>query len=48
MIVAINYEELRKVVYENLNFLDLLENKIVMLKTNATTYLGDNKVFEKK
>lgn len=48
MIVAINYEELRKVVYENLNFLDLLENKIVMLKTNATTYLGDNKVFVKK
>lgn len=48
IIVAINYEELRKVVYENLNFLDLLENKIVMLKTNATTYLGDNNVFEKK
>lgn len=46
IIVAINYEELRKVVYENLNFLDLLENKIVMLRTNATTYLGDNKVFE--
>ncbi len=48
IIVAINYEELRNVVYENLNFLDLLENKIIMLKTNATTYLGDNKVFEKK
>lgn len=48
IIVAINYEELRKVVYENLNFLDLLENKIIMLKTNATTYLGDNNVFEKK
>ncbi len=47
IIVAINYEELKKIVYNNLNFLDLLENKITMLKTNATTYLGDNKVFEK-
>lgn len=46
VIIAIDYEELKKVVYEKLNFLDLLENKIVMLKTNATTYLGDNKVFE--
>lgn len=46
IIIAIDYEELKKVVYEDLNFLDLLENKIVMLKTNATTYLGDNKVFE--
>lgn len=47
IIIAINYEELKKVVYENLNFLDLLENKITMLRINATTYLGDNKVFEK-
>ncbi len=46
VLIAINYDELKKVVYENLNFLDLIENKIVMLKTNATTYLGDNKVFE--
>lgn len=46
VIVAINHEELRKVAYEGLNFLDLLENKMVMLKTNATTYLGDNKVFK--
>lgn len=46
VLIAINYDELKKVVYEDLNFLDLLENKIVMLKTNATTYLGDNKVFE--
>lgn len=46
VIIAIDYEELKKVVYEDLNFLDLLENKVVMLKTNATTYLGDNKVFE--
>lgn len=48
IIVAINYEELSKVVYDGLNFLDLLENKIAMLRINATTYLGDNKVFEKK
>ena len=47
IIVSINYEELKKVVYDNLNFLDLLENKIAMLKLNATTYLGDNKAFEK-
>ena len=46
IIVSINYQELKKIVYDNLNFLDLLENKVVMLKTNATTYLGDNKVFE--
>ena len=46
IIVSINYQELEKIVYDNLNFLDLLENKVVMLKTNATTYLGDNKVFE--
>ena len=46
IIVSINYEELKKIVYNSLNFLDLLENKIAMLKLNATTYLGDNKVFE--
>ena len=46
ILISVDYDELRKVVYENLNFLDLLENKILSLRTDATTYIDDNKVFE--
>lgn len=45
-IIAINYEELKNITYNDLNFLDLLENKIISLKLDATTYMGDNKIFE--
>jgi len=47
ILISIDFDELRKVVYEDLNFLDLLENKILSLRTDATTYIDDNKVFEK-
>lgn len=46
ILIAIDYDELRQVVFNDLNFLDLLENKIVSLKVDATTYIDDNKVFE--
>lgn len=46
ILISIDKEELRKVVFEGLNFLDLLENKIISLRIDATTYIDDNKVFE--
>lgn len=46
-LININYKDLENVVYNNLNFLDLFENKIMEVELDTTTSIVDNKIFKK-
>ncbi len=46
-LININYKDLENVVYNNLNFLDLFENKIMEVELDTTTSIINNEVFKK-